>query len=203
MTKVSVLVPAFSATVHLGLGIVIEGFVLPTWEFRYSSAYVSQLLGYSNNYLLHAIKKGTKKLKALKDKGFTGDQIRVRGNRSTRGSARPYTISFDDFCIWVEYEAFDLNNPKAQALLSASFREVLRSRTQEAFQEVTGIVPDSLEKRIVQFQFNYSSYLQYEESRKEDYEDIADLELYGDCSSLDDKVFQIYAEDFLHLNYEG
>ena len=178
-----ILVPAFCATVQLGLGTAVEGLVLPSGEFRYSAAYISKLLGYADNYLvrllknLQTTKKKPKKLEALLSKGFTGDIIRARASRPTRGSTRAYAVSFDDFCIWVEHEAFDLENPEAQALLSASFREVLRSRTQEAFQEVTGQVPDSLERRVVQFQFNVDNWLKYEKSRKEDYEDIADLEL--------------------------
>lgn len=209
MAEVEVLVPAFSATVHLGIGVAVEGFQLPSGEFRYSAAFVSKLLGYADNYLVRLVKdlqttkKKPKKLEALLLKGFTGDIIRVRANRLTRGSTRAYALSFDDFCIWVEHEAFDLKTQKAQALLSASFREVLRSRTQEAFQEITGQVPDSLERRVVQFQFNVDNWLKYEESRKEDYEDIADLELYGDRSSLDDIVYQNYAEKLLHLNQEG
>ena len=50
MAKVGVLVPAFCSTIHLGLGKSVEGFILPTGEFRYGSAYASQLLGYSDKY---------------------------------------------------------------------------------------------------------------------------------------------------------
>ena len=136
-------------------------------------------------------------------KGFTGELIRVRAVRPAGGSTRPYTISFDDFCIWVEHEGFDLDNPEAKALLSASFREVLRGRTQEAFEEVTGKTPDSIEKRIVQFQSDYDRSLEREALRKEDYEDIDNLKLYGDRPILDYKILQNYAEELLHLNYEG
>lgn len=140
----------------MGLGQSVEGFILPTGEFRYGSAYVSQLLGYSDKYFdrfrksLQGNKKAPKKLKTLISKGFTGEQIRVKAVRPTGGLTRAYTISFDDVCIWIEHEGFDLGNPNAKALLSASFREILRGRTQEAFEEITGKAPDSSEKRIVQ-----------------------------------------------------
>ena len=209
MAKVEVLVPVFSATVHLGIGVAVEGFQLLSGEFRYSAAFVSKLLGYADNYLVRLVKKlqttkkKPKKLQALLDRGFTGDIIRVRANRLTRGSTRAYALSFDDFCIWVEYEAFELKTTKAQSLLSASFREILRGRTQEAFQEVTGKAPDPIEKRIVRFQADCDRFLEREALRKEDYEDIANLELFGDRSTLDDIVYQNYAEIFLHLNNEG
>ena len=209
MAKTEVLVPAFSAIVHLGIGVGIEAFQLPSGELRYSAAFVSQLLGYADNYLVRLIKnlqttkKNPKKLQALLDRGFTGDIIRVRANRLTRGSTRAYALSFDDFCIWVEYEAFELKTAKAQALLSASFREVLRGRTQEAFQEITGKAPDPIEKRIVQFQADCDQFLEREALRKEDYEDIANLELFGDRSTLDYKILQDYAETLLHLNLKA
>lgn len=142
MAKFQVLVPAFCSTIHLGLGKSVEGFILPTGEFRYGSAYVSKLLGYSDKYFnkfrrsLQGNKKRPKKLETLMLKGFTGEQIQVKAIRPAGGLTRPYTISFDDFCIWVEHEGFDIKNPEAQSLLSASFREILRGRTQELFKRL-------------------------------------------------------------------
>lgn len=51
MAEAKVSVPAWYATVQLGLGTVVEGFQFPSGEFRYSVAFVSKLLGYADNYL--------------------------------------------------------------------------------------------------------------------------------------------------------
>jgi len=178
-------VPAISSTVHFGLSTAIQGFLLPTGEFRYGANYVSKLLGHSGNYLLRATKNRTKKLKALRRKGFTGYQIKVKVNNVGRGSTYPLTISFDDFCIWVEFEALEVRNPKAIALLTTSFREILRTRTQEAFKEVTGQEPDSYEKRLVQFEHDFE---ERERILQEDREELDGLALYGDDPQFDEQV---------------
>lgn len=165
-------VQAFSSTIHIGLSTAIEGYVLPDGSFRYGFSYVSKLLGYERNYLSHAIRKGTKKIETLQGKGFTCDLILINTTRSSTGSTRSYTMSFDDFCILVEHEAVSERNLKAIALLTASFREVLRSRTQEAF----GLPQDTFEKRIAFFQLAYS---ERERLLSEDREDIEQLELYS------------------------
>lgn len=166
-------VRAIPATVQIGLGLIVEGYLFPDGTFRYGLEYVSLLLGYAENYLSQISKKSKKKLKALQCNGFTGYQIRAHISRSTGGAAYPQTLSFNDFCILVEHEASEVKNPKAIALLTASFREVLRSRTQEAF----GLPQDTVERKIAFFQLAYE---EREALLMEDREDIEDLELFGD-----------------------
>ncbi len=69
----------------------------------------------------------------------------------------------------VEYEA-STGNPKAIALLSPSFREVLRSRTQAAF----GLPEDSLAEKQKAFQEAY------EECLADNRADLEALSLPGD-----------------------
>jgi hypothetical protein len=158
---------AMEATVKLGAGVSIDGYLMRDGTFRYGLAYISVLLGYAENYYRRLLnpqrtKSAPKKLKALQDKGFTAYQITVRSPREgVSGSSVAHTVSFDDFCLLVEYEA-EHGNPKALALLTASFRELLRGRTQVAF----GIPEDTLEEKQAAFQLNYEHYL----------EDKADLE---------------------------
>ena len=165
---------ALSATIHLGPGVSIDGYLMSDGSFRYGLAYISVLFGYSRNYYRRLLKRhGTKsipkKLKVLINKGFTGDQIAVRVPHIDKsGSSVAHTVSYDDFCLIAEHEA-EIGNTKAFALLTASFRELLRSRTQVAF----GLPEDSLEQKQADFQFNYEHYL-------EDKEDIEDLWLPGD-----------------------
>ena len=78
-------------------------------------------------------------------------------------------MSYEDFCLIVEHEA-SLGNLKAIALLAASFREVLRSRTQAAF----GLPEDALEEKQKAFQ------AAYEECLAENRADLEALSLPGD-----------------------
>lgn len=165
---------ALEATIKLGAGVSVDGYYMPDGTFRYGLAYVSVLLGHARNYyrrLLqrHGTKTQSKKLEALMRKGFTGDQIPVRAPHEDKGgSSVAHTVSYEDFCILVEYEV-ETGNVKALALLTASFRELLRSRTQVAF----GLLEDSLERRQLEFQFNYQHYL-------ENQAELDELKLPGD-----------------------
>ena len=177
------LVPAVEATIKLGAGVSIDGYMMPSAEVRYGLEYVSLLLGYGENYFrrqlraLQRTKKPSKKLKALLGKGFTAYLIPVKVARDgKRGATTPLTISFDDLCLLMDHEAAEVGNPKAIALFSASFRELLRSRTQDAF----GIAQDPLEKKQLDFQESYESYLQREEVLQDNRDDVEALALPGD-----------------------
>lgn len=163
-----------SATIHLGPGVSIDGYLMSDGSFRYGLSYTSILFGYAENYyrrLLRArrTKNKPRKLELLLSKGFTAYQIEVKVSRASKGgSSVAHTVSYSDFCILAEHE-LEIKNPKALALFTASFRELLRSRTQVAF----GLPEDSLEQKQVDFQSNYEHYL-------EDKEDLDDLWLPGD-----------------------
>lgn len=169
MTKNS-FVPALQSEVTLGAGLSVSGFLIQGCEFRYGSSYVSELLGYAENYfrqtLSRRIKTPSKKLKALHGKGFTAYNILVKAPRKEGGSVQANTISFDDFSIWVEYEAVEEKNPKAIALLTSSFREILLGRTQEAF----GQGLDSYDDRLEQFSLSFQEREALWESDRHDLE---------------------------------
>ena len=174
-------VNAISIIIPLGIGVSIDGYLLPNGEARYGTGYLSILLGYNETYFLRLTKTESKKLGDLIYLGYTGDIIPVKAPRvGTRGITRAKTISFDDFCILVEYEAIEERNPKAIALLTASFRELLRSRTQVAFD----LSEDTLEQK--QSDFTEAAY-EREAAwiiYKENLEEIEDLSLPGDESHL-------------------
>ena len=163
------------ATVKLGSKVSVDAYQMPDESFRYGLAYASGLLGYARNYYRRLlISQGTKsprkKLKALRSIGFTGDQISIKTAHKTKGgSSVAHTVSYDDFCLMVEYEA-STGNPKAIALLSPAFREILRSRTQAAF----GLPEDSLIEKQRAFQ------QVYEDCLAENRADVAALSLPGD-----------------------
>lgn len=166
---------ATQATVQLGSKVSVDAYRMPDGGFRYGLAYASSLLGYARNYYRRLlISRGTKrvhkKLEALLNIGFTGDQISIKTARKAKGgSSVAHTVSYDDFCLIMEYEA-STGNPKAIALLYPSFREVLRSRTQAAF----GLPEDSLAEKQKAFQ------QAYEECLADNRADLEALSLPGD-----------------------
>ena len=166
---------ATQATVQLGSNVSVDAYRMPDGSFRYGLAYASVLLGYARNYYRRLlISQGTKtprkKLEALQSIGFTGDQITIKTARKDKGgSSVAHTVSYDDFCLIMEYEA-RTGNSKAIALLSPSFREVLRARTQAAF----GLPEDSLAEKQRAFQ------QAYEECLAENRADLEALSLPGD-----------------------
>lgn len=170
-------IPALEAELLLGAGLSLSAFLIPGREFRYGSAYVSLLLGHGKNYFARSLSQGTKtpskKLKALRRKGFTGYQISVKAPRKHGGATIADTLGFDDFSIWVEYEAVEEKNPKAIALLTSSFREVLLGRTREAF----GLAEISQEEKLENFALSFD---EREVLWNEDREELAALHLPGD-----------------------
>jgi hypothetical protein len=182
-------ISALEADVTLGIGLSVSAFLIPGREFRYGASYVSELLGHAENYfrqsLSRRIKTPSKKLKALKSKGFTAYKIRVKAPRKEGGVTITDTIGYDDFSIWVEYEAVVEKNPKAIALLTSSFREVLFDRTQKAFN-----LPDlSEEEKIERFGLSFS---EREALWEEDRVDLESLLLPGDENGYD-----LFQENFL------
>lgn len=190
-------VNATEATIHLGIGVSINGYMLPDGRVRYSLEYLSVLIGHAENYLSRLTKKSVKKWKALLDKGFTAYLIPAKASRPVGGATIANTLSFDDFCLLIELEA-ELRNPKVIALLTASFRELLRSRTQQAF----GLPEDSLEHKQADFQAAYESYLQREEALADARSEAEDLWLPGDERIGYDMLDEVlYYPDYSLLDY--
>lgn len=156
---------AVAAKIDIGIGISVDAYMLSNATIRYGQDYISLLLGYSEGYVSQLGKKSVNKLKALKARGFTADVIAVSVSRMKGGATRPKTLSFNDFCIFVEYEAgAEVRNPKAIALLTSSFRELVIERTRLAF----GLPGLSLEEKQAVFKETYDTYL----DRVQDEEDL-------------------------------
>lgn len=174
---------AFEATVYLGQGLSISTFLVDGKTARYGTQCVSLLVGHAKNYLGRLIpdeedfsqntKNLPEKLKALQDKGFTGYKIPVTAPRPNGGATNADTISFDDFAIFVEYEAVEEKNPKAIALLTSAFKELLRGRTQQAF----GLPEDDIETKQADFS---ASFYEREAIWAENREDVDNQVMLGD-----------------------
>jgi hypothetical protein len=166
-------VRAVRAEVKLGESIVIDGYMLPNGEFRYGPTRISLLLGYGKQWLSQVLIRGGKRLEALQGKGFTGSQIdAVVSREGISGASQVKTISFDDLCVLVEYEA-NQGNIKALALLSASFREVLRERTLQAFHFPT----ETTSQKQAAFE---QAFMERERLLAENREEVTNLWLPGD-----------------------
>jgi hypothetical protein len=170
-------ITALEASICFGKGLVVSSFLIPGRELRYGTESSSLLLGYSRNYLTRQLSRDTKncgkKLKALFSKGFTGYQIRVKAPRSTGGVTLANTIGFDDLAIWVEHEAVKVSNPRAIALLTSAFREVLLDRTYRAH----GLPEIPLQQRQDNFALSFE---EREALLAEDRQDVENLWLPGE-----------------------
>ena len=165
-------VSALEAVIKIGGGLSMDCYMV-FGEFRYGLSQASELLGYESRYYSQVVRGRSNKLKALQNKGFTGGTVLVKVPRSSGGVTRAKTLSFDDFSILVEYEAIEVKNPKAIALLTSAFREVLRGRTQAAF----GLSEDDLETKQTAF---WESFQEREAIWAENREDVDGLRLAGD-----------------------
>jgi hypothetical protein len=174
---------AFEATVYLGQGLSISSFLVEGKTVRYGTECVSLLVGHARNYLGRLIpdeddfpddtKKLPKKLEALHSKGFTGYKIAVTAPRPNGGATNADTLSLDDFAIFVEHEAVEEKNPKAIALLTSAFKELLRGRTQQAF----GLPEDDIETKQADFS---ASFYEREAIWAENREDVDNQIMLGD-----------------------
>lgn len=193
------IVIAIAAKIDIGIGISVDAYMLPDGTLRYGQDYISLLLGYGEGYISQLGKKSVKKLKALKERGFTADVIPVRVTRLKGGVTRPCTLSFDDFCILVEYEAREVKNSKAIALLTASFREIVAERTRAAF----GLPELTLEEKQFFFRNAYDTYLDQLQDEEDlwipadtwERPDLCDWEDYRELANVSelDRLAEFYA----------
>lgn len=165
-------VSALEAIIKIGGGLSMDCYMV-SGKFRYGLSQASELLGYESRHYSQVVRGRSNKLKALQCKGFTGDIVLVKVPRSTGGITRAKTLSFDDFSILIEYEAIEAKNPKAIALLTSAFREVLRGRTLEAF----GLPEESLETKQADFS---ASFYEREAYYIENREDVDNQVMLGD-----------------------
>ena len=160
-------------TIKLGNGISIDAYLCPDGVGRFSPSKISSFLGYDYKYFSQVFKRGSKKLQALQRLGFTGLHYDGKIRRLTGGITRVKALSFNDFCLIIEYEAIEAKNPKAIALLTSAFREVLRGRTLEAF----GLPEESLETKQADFS---ASFYEREAIWAENREDVDNQIMLGD-----------------------
>jgi len=189
---------ALEITIKLGEGLSIDAYLLSDGTARYGLSKISLLLGYESKHYSQVIRRSSKKLEALRRLHFAGNQVTVRKRLPNGGFTKPKTLSFNDFCIILEYEASQ-SNPRAIALLTASFRELLRSRTLDAL----GLPQDDLKTKQAAFDL---AVQQYEDVLTENREDEEGLALAGDEDrniAEYDPAFARFENDTLYAKYSS
>ncbi len=167
-------IKAVAATVQLSDTLAIDGYLMPSNEFRAGIGGAAVILGYGKDWFNRLASKAPNKLKAFRDGGFTGRLQPIIAPRpsGTRGASRAQTISLDDLTKLIAVEA-NAGNKRAIAIQSAFTLEGLDSRFRDAF-GVSQLSPDA--KR----QFFGMTFEQYLEALADNQAELDALQLPGD-----------------------
>ncbi|MGD2184417.1 hypothetical protein [Lusitaniella coriacea] len=163
------------ATVRFFDGLEVDGYRLPSGEFRVGITGASRVLGYANNWLGRAMKRGGNTVKTLRGYGFTEKNQKVVTQPIRGGGSEAETISLEDFNRLILYAAS--NKKQAAIALQLSLTQVaLNDFFRDAFDEP----PLSITEKRRLFYETYAAAISPEDWRKMDREDILKLALPGD-----------------------
>lgn len=169
------------ATVTFFDGLTVDGYRMPSGEFRVGVTGASRVLGYADNWLFRILRGETRKqLESLQGLGFTQETAKIVSETS-RGSREAETISLRDFNRLISYAVFDGKRP-ALALQLALTEVALNDFFRDAFDEP----PLSIEEKRRIFYEAYAKTISPENWRQMDREDILRLALPGDEKQLQD-----------------
>lgn len=152
-------------------GLAVDGYKMPSGEFRVSLTGASEILGYGREWLGRVLSRGGNTVKALQSIGFTEEIQKV----ATKSGRPPETISLRDFNRLISYAVFD-KKPAALALQLALTELSLTDFFRDSF----GEPPLSIEEKRRLFFEAYASTISPEDWRQMDREDILRLALPGD-----------------------
>lgn len=165
------------ATVTFFEGLKVDGYRMPSGEFRVGIAGAGTVLGYDRNWLGRVLERGGNTLKVLQGLGFTEETQKV----VTNSGRPPETISLRDFNRLISYAVFD--GKKAALALQLALTEVaLNDFFRDAFNEAALTID---EKRRL-FYEAYARTISPEDWKQMDREDILRLALLGDEQQLRD-----------------
>ena len=168
-------------------GLKIDGYKMPSGEFRVGLTGASEVLGYGKNWLGRVLvkgrglendgikpeKRGT--LAALRKIGFT-EQVKTIGVDSIKGGgSEAETISLDDFNRLIAYAVS--KGKKAALALQLSLTMVALN---DFFRDAFGEPPLSIEQKRKLFYETYAASISPEHWREMDREDILKLAMEGD-----------------------
>lgn len=173
-------IKAVRATVVFFEGLEVDGYRMPSGEFRIGLAGASRLLGYSREWLGDAVSvKTPRTVKALRSLGFS-DNIEKVSAQSIRGNDyEDRTISLQDFncCIIYAVQA----KKKAAIALQKSFTLLALN---DFFRNAFGEIPLTVDEKRILFYREYAASISPADWREMDREDILRLALDGDEEHL-------------------
>lgn len=160
-------------------GLTVDGYRMPSGEFRVGITGACRVLGYADNWLYLALTgQNRKRLKALQGLGFTEETIEIV-SETARGDREAETISLKDFNRLIPGAIFD--GKKAALALQVALTEMaLNDFFRDAFGEPE--LPLAEKRRI--FYEAYARSISPENWRQMDREDIIKLALPGDEEQL-------------------
>lgn len=158
------------ATIRFCKGIEIDGYRLPSGEFRVGKTGAALALGYAKDWVGQI--KG-KVLKALKDKGYTESDTLVAMDSIQGGGTRAKTISLLDFKRLIIYAA-KKGKPHAEALLDA----IIDVSLEDWFRLSFGQEQLTLEEKRERFYINYCHALDWHAEDQSDWELIEQQEMF-------------------------
>ncbi len=168
-------------TVRFIEGLEVDGYRMPSGEFRVGITSASLVLGYGENWLYRVLENKTgKSVKALQGLGFSGQIVKTVSQSIRGGGATANTISLDDFGLLAVY-ATQEGKKAAAALCAAS----VKLSFYDFFRDAFGEAPASIaEKRRIFYQA-YAKAISGDEWREMQIKDIVDLALDGDERSME------------------
>ena len=167
------------ATVKFFDGLEVEGFRMPSGEFRIGITGASKVLGYSDAWLYLALNgKSQKRLEALQGLGFTEKTLNIKSETST-GVRTAETIGLRDFNRLISYAVFD--GKKAALALQLALTEMALN---DFFLDAFGEQPLTIDEKRRLFYEAYAATISPENWREMDREEILRLALPGDEEQL-------------------
>jgi hypothetical protein len=177
-------------TVRFFEGLEVDGYRIPSGEFRVGLVGASEVLGYGRQWLSQVLSSRPKTLKALQGLGFTGSQLPVKVSRQDRsGASDALTISLDDFNLLILYAAS--KGKKAALALQLSLTKLALN---DFFRDAFGEPPLSVEQKRQLFYETYAATISPEDWRRMDRQDILRLALLGDEPHLRGGMWNAWEE---------
>jgi len=171
-------------------GLQVDGYRMPSGEFRVGITGASIVLGYSENWLSRLMGRETgTSIKALRGLGFTEETQKVVSETS-RGDREAQTISLRDFNRLIAYAVFD--GKRAALALQLALTEVALN---DFFRDAFGEPPLSIDQKRQLFYETYAASISPEDWRRMDRQDILKLALPGDEPQIKDGLWNSWIEE--------
>lgn len=171
-------------------GLSVDGYQMPSGEFRVGVEGASKVIGYERNWLGRTISRSGSTAKALRGIGFTEEIEKVVAQSQQGNDYEAGTISLRDFNRLIAYAVS--KGKKAALALQLSLTEVALN---DFFRDAFGEPPLSIEEKRRIFYEAYAATISPEDWRRMDRQDILRLALPGDEAHLRDGLWNAWISD--------